>query len=78
VGSFDLSEKLCNETRFWKGARDVLANADNPDDAKGLFGAASEKEIDWQLAHRILMPAFGPLAIENMLDGESFCFQSLC
>jgi cytochrome P450/NADPH-cytochrome P450 reductase len=36
----------------------------------GLFGAKSENDDDWGQAHRILMPAFGPMAIQGMFDGE--------
>jgi cytochrome P450 len=34
----------------------------------GLFTAHGD-EANWALAHRILMPAFGPLSIRNMLPG---------
>lgn len=38
--------------------------------AQGLFSAASD-DPDWGQAHRILAPAFGPLAVETMFDGLS-------
>ena len=66
VGGYGLFEELCNETRFWKLAHPQLTE-DNA--IPGLFAAQTEKEPDWQQAHRILMPAFGPLAIQNMFDG---------
>ena len=34
----------------------------------GLFTAHNFEE-NWALAHRILMPAFGPLPIRDMFDG---------
>ncbi len=68
VGGFDLFDELCDETRFYKIPPPALAG--DPSKApRGLFTAASEKDMDWQLAHRILMPAFGPMAIEGMFDG---------
>jgi len=70
VGSYELFEELSNETRFWKVAHGVLAKKDGS--PQGLFGAQSEKEMDWQQAHGVLMPAFGPLAIEGMFDGECY------
>jgi cytochrome P450/NADPH-cytochrome P450 reductase len=70
VGGYDLFEELCNETRFWKVPPGVLTSSGGTtSSAQGLFAARSEKEMDWQQAHRILMPAFGPLAIENMFNG---------
>lgn len=68
VGGFDLFDELCDETRFYKIPPPALAG-DPSKAARGLFTANSEKDIDWQLAHRILMPAFGPMAIEGMFDG---------
>ena len=68
VGGYDLFEELCNETRFWKLSHPQLKDSTLP----GLFAAPTEKDMDWQQAHRILMPAFGPLAIENMFDGMVF------
>lgn len=67
VGGYELFEELCDEKRFWKLAHPQLADKDGI--LPGLFAAQTEKEMDWQQAHRILMPAFGPLAIENMFDG---------
>jgi cytochrome P450/NADPH-cytochrome P450 reductase len=34
----------------------------------GLFTARGEEEKNWGIAHRVLMPALGPLAIRNMFD----------
>ncbi len=61
-------EELCNETRFWKVSVSALTSGTSIS-AQGLFAVRSEKEMDWQQAHRIFDAAFGPLAIENMLNG---------
>lgn len=68
VGGFDLFDELCDETRFYKRLLGPLADVQNRA-ATGLFTQSTEKEPDWGQAHRILMPAFGPLAIEQMFDG---------
>lgn len=71
VANHALFEELCDETRFVKTAGQALEglNALRNTDASGLFTIASEKDPDWGQAHRILMPAFGPLAIRDMFDG---------
>jgi cytochrome P450 / NADPH-cytochrome P450 reductase len=67
VASAELVGELSDEKRFWKTSTEGL-NALRPDKAQGvgLFTAPSEEHWDWQLAHRILLPAFGPLSIEEM------------
>ncbi|EPE04487.1 bifunctional p-450 nadph-p450 reductase [Ophiostoma piceae UAMH 11346] len=64
VGGFEVFDELCDETRFFKSLPPALA--DGIPGTRGLFASLSEKEPDWAQAHRILMPAFGPLAIQNM------------
>ena len=70
VGSVELVEELCDEKRFWKTPGDGLAalkRGDRSGDrSSGLFTAVSEEDMDWQQAHRTLMPAFGPLSIQKM------------
>jgi cytochrome P450 / NADPH-cytochrome P450 reductase len=67
VTSFELFDELCDETRFWKvPPKQLTQGRKGP---PGLFGAPSEKDEDWIQAHRILMPAFSPIAIEAMFDG---------
>jgi cytochrome P450/NADPH-cytochrome P450 reductase len=68
VGSADLLEELCDEKRFWKTPSDGLASLKDKDKNSGLFTAPSEEDMDWQQAHRTLMPAFGPLSIQQMFD----------
>ncbi|XXY46158.1 cytochrome P450 [Sorangium sp. So ce269] len=66
VSSHELVNELCDEKRFDKlvdppieGVRDFLGD--------GLFTAHTD-EPNWGKAHRILMPAFGPLGIREMFD----------
>ena len=69
VGSAELVEELCDEKRFWKTPGDGLASLSKNSrkkSAAGLFTAPSEENLDWQQAHRTLMPAFGPLSIQSM------------
>lgn len=70
IGSVELVEELCDEKRFWKTPGDGLAALKRGDRsgsrANGLFTAPSEEDMDWQQAHRTLMPAFGPLSIQQM------------
>lgn len=71
VSGFDLFDELCDETRFYKLLGGKLASAaDASGKPRGLFTQKSEKEDDWGQAHRILMPAFGPLAVAEMFDGQ--------
>lgn len=69
VANVSLVEEVCDETRFWKAqsenAADLKKNQETPN---GIFVAPSEEDWDWQMAHRILMPAFGPLSVERMFD----------
>ncbi|KAE8394953.1 cytochrome P450 [Aspergillus alliaceus] len=71
-----LVDELCDETRFHKA---VVAGVQNlrmlAND--GLF-TAYHGERGWGIAHRILMPAFGPLRIRNMFEDMSDIAQQLC
>ena len=66
ASSQELVNELCDETRFTKrvGAalQEIRAVAGD-----GLFTAHNE-EPNWAKAHRILVPAFGPIAIRGMFD----------
>jgi cytochrome P450/NADPH-cytochrome P450 reductase len=35
----------------------------------GLFTADYPGEENWEIAHRVLIPAFGPLVIRSMYEG---------
>ncbi|CAN8095452.1 unnamed protein product [Discula destructiva] len=69
VSGHELANELCTRKDFIKhptgavrGLREVMA--------EGLF-TAYHVEWFWGPAHRILVPAFGPLSIKNMFPGES-------
>lgn len=61
-----LVNELCDETRFRKRIhaplREIRAFAGD-----GLF-TAHNSEPNWGKAHRILMPAFGPIGVRDMFD----------
>ncbi|WHZ13080.1 MAG: putative bifunctional P-450/NADPH-P450 reductase CypD [Burkholderiaceae bacterium] len=66
VSSQELVNELCDEKRFDKRVHATLKNIrDFAGDA--LFTAKTD-EPNWGRAHRILMPAFGPLGIRGMFD----------
>ena len=69
IGSVELLAELCDEKRFWKTPGDGLASlSQRRGGHSGLFSAPTEEDMDWQQAHRTLMPAFGPLSIQQMFD----------
>ncbi|KUJ15912.1 NADPH--cytochrome P450 reductase-like protein [Mollisia scopiformis] len=63
VSSIAMAEELFDETRFRKMPPSALAK--DSEKPAGLFTAASD-DPDWGEAHRILVPAFGSMAIEAM------------
>lgn len=66
VSSQELADELCDETRFDKRVAGALKNIrDFAGD--GLFTAKTD-EPNWAAAHRLLMPAFGPIGIRGMFD----------
>jgi cytochrome P450/NADPH-cytochrome P450 reductase len=66
VSSQEIVDELCDESRFDKRVHATLKNIrDFAGD--GLFTAKTE-EPNWGKAHRLLMPAFGPLGIRGMFD----------
>ncbi|MCG5487237.1 MAG: cytochrome P450 [Sinorhizobium meliloti] len=66
VSSQELTAELCEESRFRKALHPPLweLRAVAKD---GLFTAYDE-EPNWGKAHRLLMPAFGPLGLRNMFN----------
>ena len=67
VANVELLEELCDEKRFWKTPGDgVTSLKGKKQGPSGLFSAPTEDDMDWQQAHRTLMPAFGPLSIQQM------------
>ena len=59
-----LIHELCDDKRFRKPVVAALAEVRNGVH-DGLF-TAREEETNWGIAHRILMPAFGPASIQGM------------
>jgi len=68
VNSVALFEEMCDEKRFGKIVSGPLFEL-RAGIGSGLFTAHSH-EREWAIAHRILMPEFGPLAIRQMFDGS--------
>ena len=64
VSSHELVNELSDESRFGKKVHASLTQIRNFA-GDGLFTAHTE-EPNWEAAHRILMPAFGPLPIREM------------
>ncbi|TGO18951.1 hypothetical protein BPAE_0357g00010 [Botrytis paeoniae] len=61
-----LLNEICDEKRFTKIVAGGLEQVRNGV-GDGLF-TARHREENWELAHRVLMPAFGPLSIRSMFD----------
>ncbi|WP_421999727.1 bifunctional cytochrome P450/NADPH--P450 reductase [Reyranella sp.] len=66
ASSQELVNELCDEARFGKRIQGPLYEI-RAVAGDGLFTAHSH-EPNWAKAHRILMPAFGPIAIRGMFD----------
>lgn len=66
LGSQELVDEVCDESRFAKKLHPSLTIIrDFAGD--GLFTARND-ERNWGKAHRLLMPAFGPIGIRSMFD----------
>ena len=70
VSNYALYNELCDEKRFTKAVDENMLELRHAIH-DGLF-TAYPGEHAWGVAHRILMPVFGPLAIRNMFDGMPF------
>lgn len=66
VSTQKLVNEACDEKRFAKAVGAVLQEVRNGVH-DGLFTAHAE-EPNWGIAHRVLMPAFGPTKIQSMFD----------
>ncbi|KAF9880149.1 hypothetical protein CkaCkLH20_02103 [Colletotrichum karsti] len=66
VSTRALVNETCDEKRFKKSINSAL-NEIRDGVHDGLFTAKMGEE-NWGIAHRVLMPAFGPLSIRNMFD----------
>lgn len=69
VSSQRFVNELCDESRFQKLGGAPGNSSTSKREAAGLFFARND-DPDWGQAHRILLPAFGPLNIQTMFDGE--------
>ncbi|KAE8351236.1 cytochrome P450 [Aspergillus coremiiformis] len=67
ISTHELVDEICDEERFTKivtaGLRELRNGAQD-----GLFTADYPGEENWAIAHRVLIPAFGPLMIRAMYD----------
>ncbi|MDM0034227.1 cytochrome P450 [Variovorax sp. J22P271] len=66
VSAQALVDELCDETRFNKRVHGPLQEI-RAFAGDGLF-TAYNSEPNWAKAHRLLMPAFGPLGVRSMFD----------
>ncbi|KAF7312594.1 Fatty acid hydroxylase [Mycena indigotica] len=66
ISSHALVNEVSDEKRFQKRVGGGLAEVRNLV-GDGLFTAQPE-EPNWGIAHRLLMPAFGTLAVKNMME----------
>ncbi|KIX00596.1 uncharacterized protein Z518_09661 [Rhinocladiella mackenziei CBS 650.93] len=66
VSSVELLNEICDESRFCKTVSGPLQEVRNGV-GDGLF-TAYHGEHNWEVAHRILVPAFGPIGIHDMYD----------
>ncbi|ORY02372.1 cytochrome P450 [Clohesyomyces aquaticus] len=67
IGSQALMNEISDETRFTKKIAAALKEVRNGTH-DGLFTSFGPEEENWGIAHRILMPVFGPLSIRSMFD----------
>lgn len=80
MSSHALVDEVCDEERFTKSVFGGLKEIRNGVH-DGLFTANYPEEENWEIAHRVLVPAFGPLSIRGMFDGEKsqkefgYCFR---
>ena len=70
IANIELLDELCDEKRFTKSTKGALEQM-RYGIGDGLF-TANEGEHNWAVAHRILMPAFGPLSIKAMFGGTLY------
>lgn len=74
--SVALTNELCDETRFHKQISSGLEKIrEGTND--GLF-TAHQDEKNWDLAHRLLVPAFGPIKIRDMFPQMLDIAEQLC
>ncbi|KAJ5594210.1 Bifunctional cytochrome NADPH reductase [Penicillium hispanicum] len=67
ISTHELVDEVCDEERFTKEVSGGLQQIRNGTH-DGLFTANYPGEENWAIAHRVLVPAFGPLMIRGMFD----------
>ncbi|KAK1633338.1 cytochrome P450 [Colletotrichum phormii] len=67
VNTHELVNECCDDKRFKKSIEGDLAELREAVH-DGLFTSKGVEEENWGIAHRVLMSAFGPLAIRGMFD----------
>ncbi|QRV77852.1 cytochrome P450 family protein [Ceratobasidium sp. AG-Ba] len=75
ITSVALAQEVLDEKRFHKTLSPPLIEVDNL--GTGLF-TAKHGDPRWGIAHRILMPIFGPLSIRGMFDDMYDILSQLC
>ena len=76
ANSAALVDEVCDEARFSKNVHPSLEKL-RPMVGDGLFTAAND-EPNWGIAHRILMPVFGPMKIREMLPQMKDVASQMC
>jgi len=66
ISSVELLNEVCDEKRFCKSVSGALEEVRHGV-GDGLF-TAYPGEHNWEVAHRTLVPAFGPIGIHDMFD----------
>lgn len=64
-----LANELCTRKDFVKFPAGAVRHL-NPLAPEGLFTADHGEEF-WELAHRVLVPAFGPMSVRSMFPGAA-------
>ena len=64
INSVELNEEICDDKRFCKAVAGPLERI-RRGVGDGLF-TAYQGEHNWGVAHRTLVPAFGPIGIHDM------------
>lgn len=67
IASQELMNEVADEERFSKIVSAALEQVRNGTH-DGLFTAYGPEEKNWGVAHRVLLPALGPLSLRGMFD----------
>ncbi|PVH68345.1 cytochrome P450 [Cadophora sp. DSE1049] len=77
INGRDLLAEIFDESKFTKEVAGSLGELRNGFLNDGLITSYSD-ESAWKIAHRIVMPAFGPLKIREMFDPMKDIISQLC